>query len=172
MEFDPEALKSALELVTKGSNATGSALKVIEQFKTLIRKPQNDGEEKGLPKPEVEQLVTSLMTQLQDARLANIELKEQLVELREHALKAKRTQDEFDRYELWKTAQENFVLRLRSEKATPGEELHYICPKCKEEGVKSILQGNQFYKKCPTCTTTFAIEKAPRPQRVVRRRGI
>mgnify|MGYP000542482157 CR=1 FL=1 len=172
MDYDPDTIRTALELVTKGSQATGSALKVIEQFKTMLGGAKQTDNDKGLPRQDVEALVTSLMTQLQDARLANIDLKEQLVELKEQALKAQRTQDEFGRYELWKTSRDNFVYRLKANEAAPNEELHYICPKCLEDGTKSILQGSQFYKDCPTCKTKFAFNKAQSPQRMVRNRGI
>lgn len=159
MDIDADTLRTALDLVTKGSQATGSALKVIDQLKSLIGRPQVDTD-KGLPKAEVEQLVMSLMTQLQDARLANIDLKEQLVELREQALKAQRSNEEFDRYELWRTAKDNLVYRLKSNEAQ-GSSLHFICPKCREDGTKSILQGGKYYKTCPTCKNGFDFEDSP-----------
>lgn len=160
MEFDADTIRAALDLVTKGSNATGSALKVIDQFKTLIGSSKQGQPDEGLPRKDVEELVTALMSQVQDARLANIELKSQLVELKEQALSAQRTAEEFERYELWKTSLELFVYRLKPE-ASNGEDLHYICPKCKEEGKKSILQGGRYAKRCTTCNVSYHFEKKP-----------
>ena len=53
-----------------------------------------------------------------------------------------------------------FVYLLRGETAE-DEPLHYICPKCYEGKIKSILQlGFYHYHQahCPECTTAFSVE--------------
>ena len=54
-----------------------------------------------------------------------------------------------------------FVYLLREE-AAENEPQHYICPKCYEAKIKSILQLGLFYytleAKCPECQTKFIVD--------------
>ena len=54
-----------------------------------------------------------------------------------------------------------FVYLLREE-AAEDEPQHYICPKCYEAKIKSILQLGLFYytleAKCPECQTKFIVD--------------
>ena len=53
-----------------------------------------------------------------------------------------------------------FVYLLRKETAE-GEPLHYICPKCYEDKIKSIILQSYLYRLgylCPKCGTEFQID--------------
>ncbi|EFO32597.1 conserved hypothetical protein [Roseibium sp. TrichSKD4] len=129
-----------------GLRHTNSALDIVGKLKTLARKS------KATPDPELESLVTSLANEVADAKLANLALKEQLIELKEAILNADNAQSKLGRYELCETPGGYTVYRLK-EAHTNEEPLHYACPYCYADGRISILQGGLDFKQCFVCKT-------------------
>ncbi|MEZ5790519.1 MAG: hypothetical protein R3D34_06920 [Nitratireductor sp.] len=137
MELDPDGIGQALKLVADGTKAADGALTLVKRFRDLMKGDKPPKEE------DVRPLLTDLMEQLNDAKSANIDLRVQLNALREkELLKAQAVREEFDRYELVETALQNLVLRLKEEHAG-GQPRHFICVQCREDGIKSILQGDE-----------------------------
>lgn len=152
MDYDIETLGKALDFVSKGTKAADSAFGLAKRIKEIFHSPKPASE-----KPELEGLLLELMQEMTDTKLANVDLKEQLITLREHAIEARQREQEFERYELIETPGNAMVFRLKPSLAN-GEPTHYICPNCKEERVRSILQGPRHYRTCPKCKTGFDIE--------------
>ncbi|MBG6178328.1 hypothetical protein IWQ55_006185 [Labrenzia sp. EL_208] len=123
---------------------TGSALDIARKVQDLVSKSKKAGD------PKLERLVASLIKEITDAELANVELKKSLIELQNAALEAERVQDKLGRYELWQTPAGSSVYRLKADCAD-GEHTHYCCPVCFQDAKISILQGGKTVKRCMVC---------------------
>lgn len=158
------AIAQASEFATSGDKLLRGAAGILDTIKNKTKGPEparND---------DLRALVVDLASQIADAKLANAMLKMELVELKEAALQQKRIADEFARYELWKTPFGTVIYRLRNEDGKTGEPEHYICPGCKEEGLKSILQGQDHWVECPKCKQGYRI--TPNEGTSRRKRGV
>ncbi len=155
--FDIEAIDNALQLAGSGLKAAEAAVGLAAKAKVLFGSSKVSGDLEHL---ELRSLVGDLARQVADAQVANGELKIQLMKMREAALETNRLEDEFARYEFWKTPAGDFVQRLK-ESDGKGEPMHCICPACREKNQKSILQGNQYTKKCHACGARFEFEDTP-----------
>ena len=147
-EFDFSSLDKLIELAGDGARAGNAAIDLLKRIKTAFKSPQAAGN------AEFEGLVIELMNEVTDTKLANLALKEQLIALREQALQTKAREDQFSRYELWKTPYGTLVYRLKHP-ATDQEPDHYLCATCKEKGIKSILQGHNDFRQCNVCKSGF-----------------
>lgn len=148
MDTDQDLLKSAFEFLGDGAKAVDNLSTIAFKLKGFFSAPQSSGD------PELKALVVELMSQVQDAKIANFALKQELLEIREAAVKAQKQKKEFNRYELWQSPAGAVVYRLKQSDNT-GEPLHYLCSGCKENAVKSILQGHDHLKECPICKTGY-----------------
>lgn len=156
MDYDPENIGRALDVIAKGTKAADGALGLIKRVRDLL----GPAEQETAPDiAKVNGLIVELMQEVTDTKLANVDLKEQLIALREQALQVAEKEREFDRYELIETTTGSFVFRLKEDEAQ-GQPTHYICPGCKEKGVRSILQGRRHYRTCPNCETGYEMEKS------------
>ena len=153
MEPDLDTISQVLEVLSKGTKATNGAISVGDKIKTFFKSSKSSGNE------ELEALVMELMSEVKDAKIANLDLKEQLIMLRDNAMKANARSEDFDRYELWETPTGSIVYQLKK-MGDQEEPHHYLCPTCKEGGIKSILQGHEEYRSCPKCETGFKFKKS------------
>jgi len=153
MEPDLDTISQVFEVLSKGTKATNGAISVGDKIKKFFKSSKSSGNE------ELEALVMELMSEVKDAKIANLDLKEQLIVLRDNAMKANARSEDFDRYELWETPTGSLVYRLKH-LANQEEPHHYLCPTCKEDGIKSILQGHEEYRSCTKCETGFPFKKA------------
>lgn len=152
MDFDLETIQNAIKLATDGSKAASSVADVMTRFKKLFDTP------KALSQEDLRPLVIELTENVLNAKTANLELKEQLLAMREAALERQARKEQFSRYALWQTGTGSLVYRLKEE-CEDKEPLHYLCPPCKEEGHASILQGPHHYKECPRCKAGYKFEE-------------
>ncbi|MEP3049443.1 MAG: hypothetical protein ABJL55_16465 [Roseibium sp.] len=139
-----EFLKDNGDVIGNSLRHTNSALDLASRFKSFVSDPKTASD------PEFATLVTNLISEITDAKLANLELKEALLELKQAALEAERVQAKIDRYALWQTASGAMVYRLKSEYAEEQPD-HYACPVCYENAKISILQGSSSMKTCRVC---------------------
>ncbi|WP_310619719.1 hypothetical protein [Flexibacterium corallicola] len=148
MDFDFENFTTLIKYADSGVKLTDRAAGLAKSIKDLVGSSKTPGDQ------ELKALVVELMSEVTDAKLANVELKTQLLTLKQAAVNAQTKADEFARYELWETPAGQHVYRLK-EQAAKEESTHYLCPTCKEDGIKSILQGHQSSKGCQRCQAWF-----------------
>ncbi|KZL17332.1 hypothetical protein [Pseudovibrio sp. Ad37] len=153
MDFDFDNISTLVKHADSGVKLAGKAVEVTKSIKNLLSSPKTSSN------PELEALVVELMSEVTDTKLANVELKTQLLALKEAAIEAQAKANEFARYELWETPAGQTVYRLK-EQTNHKEPMHYLCPTCKEKGVKSILQGHEEARQCTSCNVWFRFEKA------------
>ena len=156
MDIDFDLINNALETAARGTKAADGAIGLVKRVKELFGSAKSSGNS------ELESLVVELMGQITDTKLTNVELKEQLIALRESIIEAQAKQIELDRYELWEAPAGSVIYRLKKS-AEQKEPDHYLCPHCMEDGVKSILQGHSTFRRCPRCDTGFPIRRDETP---------
>lgn len=156
MDFDLDTLDKAVEFASRSTKAADSAFGIARKVKKLFSSEEPEG------KKELEGLVMELMNDVTDTKLANLDLKEQLIELREKAIQSNTREKEFDRYELWEAPAGSLIYRLK-DTDDQKEPNHYLCPRCKEDGVKSVLQGHSTFRDCPRCDAGFPISRDEGP---------
>lgn len=152
MEFDFENLSAVIEHAESGVKFADKAVSLTKSIKDLLSSPKSSSN------AELEALVVDLMSEVTDAKLANVELKAQLLAMKEAAMEAQTKANKFARYELWETPAGQTVYRLKALE-NDEEPLHYLCPTCKEKGIKSILQGHDEAKACTDCDVWFRFQK-------------
>ncbi|KZL25747.1 hypothetical protein [Pseudovibrio sp. Ad37] len=153
MDLDFDNISTLIKHADSGVKLAGKAVNLTKSIKDLL------SSSKAASNPELEALVVELMGEVTDTKLANVELKTQLLALKEAAIAAQTKANDFARYELWETPAGQTVYRLE-EQTDHKEPMHYLCPTCKEKGVKSILQGHDESKQCTSCDVWFRYEKA------------
>ena len=146
MDFNISHIDVALKILSKGTKATSGAASLVGKVNTVLKTG-------GASETELESVVFQLTSEVHYSKLANLDLKEKLILLREEMVKLQFQQKEFDRYELYETPAGDRVYSLRKTDKT-GESYHCICPKCKEDGKKSILQGTDTLL-CNACKNFF-----------------
>ncbi|AXT33785.1 hypothetical protein D1820_01710 [Phaeobacter sp. LSS9] len=157
MDIDIDTAKQAIDIARSGSTALSSAVGALDRLKTLFKSSE------PLPMDDVRATITALNEQIMDAREANIRLRETVGDLRDEMIEMKRRQEKFSGYELWQTPEGQTVYR------SPAgvEPLHYLCPNCHDDGVKTILQGDAYSKKCRASPGHgyFHFTASPKPER-------
>lgn len=134
------SIKAALELVKTGNDALESSLTTVGKL---------------TDNPASQQSVVQLIREIKDAKLANLTVETHLLELIVALEEA--NEHNFSRYALFETPAGSIVYRLKTtEKAS--EKVHFLCPNCKEKGIKSILQGDEFEKTCHVCNAHYAFK--------------
>lgn len=163
-------LKTVIKITDKLIDTTGNAVETLAtlfdsaaKIKRAVDTAQIAGD------PDTVKLIMALVSEVQNTKFANLDLKQQLLDLREEAIKAQDMENQFDRYELKETQTGAIVLSLKKTD-TSGEPHHYICPTCQSNGKKSILQGHEGWRKCNTCNAEYpfkpqTIMTAPRDRR-------
>lgn len=151
MQFSVDQISDIIGLAKESGGALKIGLDIHERLKKVFSGEEPVGDH------EAERLVTDLLREIKEAHLANIALQAQLAVLHQTALGAQRMEAEFSRYELWKTPYGTLLYRLKNEYSSAGEAHHYICPNCKEEDRKSILQGQDHWVQCPNCKQGYRI---------------
>lgn len=138
MDFDFDTAKQIVDLTRSSATTLEAAVASGRSIKSLFTAA------KSPPMSEVRKAVAALDEQILQAREANIKLRELANQLREENLDLKRSFDKFAEYELWETPCGSVVFRSKND----NEPTHYLCPICKDEGEKTVLQGGEFTKDC------------------------
>lgn len=148
MEFGPigEYLGNALDTLGKGTGLLNSALDLIDRWRRGTEAPS----EKDIDKLEGD---------IRKAELAYTKLETQLLQLQRAFEEARVSEQTFGKYELWETPAEATVYRIKATDLAVAEPLHYICPNCREDGRKSILQKLDWSNRtCLSCQSMFPFE--------------
>lgn len=163
--------KSMLETLTDSSNAdtlrtfAGIARDVV----SLARKAQDSGADSDYSN-SLQQLTRRMNEALIDVQA------EALAALREQAIQAakiRQLEQKITEYERWESEKARYELAdvglshlyLLRETSTPDmEPRHYICPRCYEDKMKSILQyghrhGSYTPLVCPRCEAVFRFDR-------------
>ena len=156
MDFNFDNFSALIENADSTVKLTDNVIGVAKSIKQLLGSSKTSGN------PELEALVIELMGEVMDAKLANVELKSQLLDFHRAAIEEQAKSDEFARYELWQTATGSVVYRLKAND-TGQEPTHYLCPTCKEKGVKSILQGHDQARQCTSCDVWYRFDPSKYP---------
>ena len=152
MDFDFDTITRGLDLAGTGLKHSDTALTLGKKLKELIGK--NGSKDQG----QQRDIIIDLISELQDAKETNLNLRQQLQDLQSAVFEAQKSHDEFARYYLVETNGGDKIFRLKTELAN-GEPDHFICPLCKEEGIKTILQGDGDYADCPIHARSFRLNK-------------
>lgn len=153
------SIKTALGLAKTGNEALASSLITAEKIKhSSHKKKTNDHEDHA----QKDQLILQLMAEITNAQHANLTLEAELLELNialEKAQEQDKEQD-FAHYELFETPAGSIVYRKDATNPTL-EPVHYLCPSCKQKGIKSILQGGEHRKICNLCKAIYRFQIGP-----------
>jgi hypothetical protein len=155
IDIDTQQITELMQYAKQTDAALKTATGIQDSIKKLFKRTKPNDNSKD--SDEVQSLVLQLMSEVKDAQLANVSLKAQLLEIKNAALDAQNKADIFSRYELFETPTKHFVYRLKSDR-TDGEPIHDICPKCKEQGLRSILHGGKYRKNCKECSSVFLFD--------------
>jgi hypothetical protein len=143
MDVEPSTAQQIAEAVSTGSRAFEAITRGLQSLKTIVGLTKKD------PQPEVGEILVDLREQISLARDANSKLREITAELRDENTELKRRIEDFAGYELWETPRGSIVYRS----ADGQQPMHYLCPACKENGLKSFLNGDEVSKKCKADST-------------------
>ena len=143
--MDTNLLSDLVDLVGTGAKSANSLVDLAKRLKGLTgsTKPTRDA--------EVETLIANLLIEIANTKIANAELKFKLTELLEAMNVEKDRQAKLVGYVLHKTEVGGFAY---APKDTPPDhdDFHLICPRCYEDGIRSILQKRGVDYKCPRCS--------------------
>ena len=156
MEIDFNALTQALNVVGQTGTNVGHLAQGLGSLKALFQKSEAAAD------ADIKDALIELSSQVLDTKLANTELKTMLLNLKEELAAHQTFKSDLERYELWETQVGSIVYRLR-ESAKDDDPIHYLCPNCIEDKRKSILQGREHNRRCPSCSTRFEF-KQPVPR--------
>lgn len=150
-----------LELITKAVGLAGASVSSVSAAADLAARIK--GMFVGGQPPaegEVKSLIGELMAQIGAAQAANATLQIELAQLRLAMQKEDAARAKLGRYALRKTEGGDIVYVLREDQR--GDEPdHFACPRCFEDGVRSILQTFGFSKTalaCNACNGTYRIK--------------
>jgi rubrerythrin len=159
MEFDFNALTQALNVAGQTGTNVGHLANGIGSLKALFQKSEAAAD------ADIKLALSELTSQVADTKLANAELKTMLQNLQEELAAHQAFKSDLERYSLWETPVGSIVYRLRD--SAKGEDpMHYLCPNCIEDKRKSILQGHEHNRRCPSCSTLFRFKQMDAPQPV------
>ena len=152
-----------MELVefTQSFQAVIGGLKVLT---SLTDKAKQNGATDEFTR-ELNTAIINMQSAVMDAQAMTLEaqseqsrLISELTELREQAKRINDWVNERARYELI-PRNSNQVYKLREDSRKEGEHMHYLCPICYEDGVKSVLQGSYIIdatdRRCFRCKLEF-----------------
>lgn len=107
---------------------------------------------------ELRSALIDMQQRILDTQQSFDTLHQQNKELKETIAKFDRWEQEKERYSLTAFQTGTFVYRLKPESAN-GEPAHDICPRCYQDGVKSILQGfDGEIEHCKRCRGSFRLQ--------------
>ncbi|MBR3371182.1 MAG: hypothetical protein IKG52_11200 [Rhodobacteraceae bacterium] len=153
MDFDFETLNNAVGLARDVGTATGNIARAIQTVQGLFQKSPVGTD------ADIKLALSDLTLQVANAQMANAHLKGQLLALQQELGKAKAFKSDLEKYVRQETQAGSIVYAFNDMDAVMrGEPLHYLCASCIEDGHKSILQGDKYFRKCPKCKTEFGFE--------------
>ena len=145
MDMDPDSIKTATDVAQNIGEIASSGSKAFDamgQAVSLIKSLKGGSHKEACP--AIDEALVDLREQLSVARDANSRLREIAADLRDENTDLKRRFSSLEGYELFETKRGSVVYRNVSKE----EPVHYLCPVCKENGFKSILQGDDKSKRC------------------------
>lgn len=155
MNVEPNITEQIAEAVSVGARSFEAITRGIQTLKGVFSSP------KGVPVPQVADVLVDLREQVSLARDASSKLREVAAKLRDENTELKRRMEDFEGYELCETPLGAIVYR-----STEGNQpTHYLCPTCKEQGFKSFPQGDRHAKTCQANAGhgVFYFEHRPSP---------
>lgn len=154
--FSLEGMGDLLRYGRVGIGAIKDAADTTRAVRDAIAKSEN-----GIPGPDVRAAMSNVLQKLIDAQIAQSDIMARVHELEGAFRKAEQIEREFARYELHETNVGTFVYALKESDGN-GEPHHYLCPRCREDNKKSILQRwSDYEKKCRACGNRFGFETEP-----------
>jgi hypothetical protein len=140
--MDIGMITTAIGLASTALGATEKAATTAEAVKKLFasdKKPENS---------EVQGLLNTLATQLTAANMMNVDLSEAIKGLSREMKRQDDFENEKARYELFQTAQNDFVFKLKEDQAN-GQPVHYVCPVCLTDERKfHFISGQGDFRTC------------------------
>jgi len=155
MDFDFNTINSLADLAGSAGKNTGAVIDAVGKIKDLL------GSKKPEDQEHLNDLLMEMREKLTETRMQNVDLKEAIIELREALLKQQEKENEFNRYELIKTEEDDLIYSLKDDDER-NEPHHYICPRCKEDGIKSIMKARSSNAYCDRCNSSIALTE-PKP---------
>ena len=116
-------------------------------------------------KVKLDTAVSEMLDALGNAQSALLELQQQHFELidENRELKAKLSKEErFDQYQMEKTPEGHFIMKLKNHLISDGHPSHAICHLCKDSGKFTIMDESNDYYSCPVCNYLARLRPAPR----------
>lgn len=111
--------------------------------------------------------ISELIGELISAQMATSQLVNEKRELEGRLLELENKLKDFERYELHEMAVGVFAYRLR-EACKNGEPIHYICPRCRNNGKKFPLQRFEdsisITHRCAECQSSYLEQSKPMQQ--------
>ncbi len=135
------------ETFGSGASAIGTGLDIAAKLRALLKS-------RDVPDPEMMALVLDLYDKLIDAKQAQAAGEEALAALHRKIAELEQSGAEFERYSLTETPGGDTIYALK-EGSAAGEPPHYICPKCRADSKKAILQPRGTQHHCLTCGGQF-----------------
>lgn len=143
---------TALSHAASGAGVLSQAVDAAGKLRDMVKG------DKG-PDAEVLGHVLDLYNQLIDARSHQISLQDALRTLQAKDAEREERERDFARYEMTTTAGADVVYRLKTGREN-GEPPHHICPACKLQAKKSLLQPRGTQLHCFECGGKFQNEPA------------
>lgn len=141
-------IPALISLAANAATALATAVGLADKLREMV-----DGGKAG--KAEMMPLLLDIYRQLLDAKRSQMTLEEALRTLQREQADRDQRDLEFARYALAPTPEGDLVYYLKKGSEN-GEPPHCICPNCKANGYKSILQTEGSGLFCHRCKALFA----------------
>jgi hypothetical protein len=148
-------LATLLGFATSGATAIASAANAVSSVREAVAKDSTAS-------PELKADLSNLLDQIIAAKQMNIFLIAEIEKTRNELVQEDRFEKLISSYRMVKTKTGSIVYQLDSE-VDAQSPVHYICTNCVEQKLRSILQGNEFYKLCNSCKAGFTFDRQEMP---------
>ena len=141
-------------------DAIKSAIRIARNLISLARESSSKGVDSEYAE-SLNSLATDMYESIMDAQIKTLASQEVQAEQANRIRELEQAVRDTDNWEAEKARYilvENdglFVYKLREYTVGSGEPLHYICPRCYENRIKSILQGYGMGHYCLNCKGIF-----------------
>lgn len=146
--------------------ASANAVKDISQSLVTLR----DEEKIRARVFDMTNALMELQQQLMNAQVSQMELVDEVRQLKANLTAMSQSADERKSYQLHKFETGDFAYALKAEFQVDGPE-HYLCSKCFEEGHRVTLHERTWALTCARCNTTIRRSTPPPRIKVRRVRG-
>ncbi|WP_222105019.1 hypothetical protein [Halomonas sp. SH5A2] len=137
----------------------GAAVTAVKGALDLARtaKDVNDRAQLNAAMSDIMDKLTTAQSDLLDLLTEHHRLIDENRELKGQLSKEER----FNQYRLSKTPVGHYIYELKEEYVNENQPAHAICVKCREDGLRSILQEDDYGYFCPTCKTVADFRRQP-----------